>query len=78
MEHLEKFRYASRDHVILLILWRTGIRNGSILEEYIRDNDERPTYLKCYREGPFESSKTKRLLKELVEVDVLRDEEQER
>jgi hypothetical protein len=50
----------------------------SFVKEYIRDNDERPTYSKCYREGPFGSSKTKRLLGELVEVDVLRSEEQER
>lgn len=30
VQHLERFKYASRDHIILLILWRTGIRNGAL------------------------------------------------
>lgn len=30
LDYLAKFRYASRDHVIMLLLWRTGIRTGSL------------------------------------------------
>lgn len=30
LDHLERFEYASRDHVILAILWHTGIRLGTL------------------------------------------------
>lgn len=50
----------------------------SFIKEYIQVHDERPTYSKSYREGPFGSSKTKRLLEELVEDGVLRENEEER
>jgi len=41
LEHLEKFQYASRNHVLLTLLWNTGIRMGSAraldVEDYDRD-----------------------------------------
>ncbi|MFP4218433.1 MAG: site-specific integrase, partial [Salinarchaeum sp.] len=30
VQYLEKYQYASRDHVIFLIFWRTGIRSGAL------------------------------------------------
>jgi len=30
LDHLERFSYASRDHVIMALLWHTGIRLGSL------------------------------------------------
>ncbi|TKX54503.1 site-specific integrase [Halorubrum sp. SP3] len=30
LEHLDKYKYASRQHVILLLLWHTGCRSGAI------------------------------------------------
>jgi site-specific recombinase XerD len=30
IEHLEQFQYASRDHVLFVLLWKTGIRTGGI------------------------------------------------
>lgn len=30
LEFMAKFEYATRDHVVLLLLWKTGIRTGSL------------------------------------------------
>lgn len=30
LSYLERFRYASFDHVLLLLLWRTGVRTGGV------------------------------------------------
>ncbi|MFB6302791.1 MAG: tyrosine-type recombinase/integrase [Haloferacaceae archaeon] len=39
LSHLEKFRYASREHVIMAILWHTGIRLGSLRAFDLNDWD---------------------------------------
>jgi len=39
LEYLEKFRYASREHAILLILWHTGIRLGTLRAFDVDDLD---------------------------------------
>jgi integrase len=39
LEHLERFEYASRDHVIIAILWHTGIRLGTLRSFDVRDFD---------------------------------------
>jgi len=39
LEHLERFAYASRDHVVTAILWHTGIRLGSLRTFDLRDFD---------------------------------------
>jgi len=43
------------------------------IQRFISENDERPTKSKCYRpsDSPFGSSKTGRLLEEMVEKDIL-------
>ena len=30
LEHLERFEYASRDHVLFTLLWKTGLRTGGV------------------------------------------------
>jgi site-specific recombinase XerD len=39
IEHWEQFAYASRDHVIMAILWHTGIRLGSLRAFDLEDFD---------------------------------------
>jgi len=39
LDYLAKFEYASRDHVIMAILWHTGIRLGSLRAFDVRDYD---------------------------------------
>lgn len=40
LDHLERFQYASRDHVVMTILWHTGIRLGSLRTFDVEDFDE--------------------------------------
>lgn len=48
LDYLEKFRYASRDHVVLAMLWHTGIRLGALraLDVGDLDRDARCIYLR--------------------------------
>lgn len=39
LEHLERFAYASRDHVVFALLWHTGIRLGSLRSFDVGDFD---------------------------------------
>lgn len=39
LEHLDRFEYASRDHVIFAILWHTGIRLGTLRAFDVEDFD---------------------------------------
>lgn len=39
LEHLDRFQYASRDHVIMAILWHTGIRLGTLRAFDVEDYD---------------------------------------
>nr|WP_245778439.1 tyrosine-type recombinase/integrase [Halogeometricum rufum] len=39
LEHLERFSYASRDHVVLALFWHTGIRLGSLRSFDVGDFD---------------------------------------
>ena len=50
------------------------------IKAYIRENDEAPSYSKCWREddAPFGSTKTRRLLDQLVDKNCLAEEEVER
>jgi site-specific recombinase XerD len=45
LENLERFRYASREHVLFLLLWRTTMRIGAIysldLDDIYLDEDDR-------------------------------------
>lgn len=45
IKHLDRFAYASRDHVVLAILWHTGIRLGSLRAFDIGDFDQEA---KCF------------------------------
>ena len=39
LRHLERFEYASREHIILLLLWHTGIRLGTLRAIDVDDYD---------------------------------------
>ncbi|MFC6723181.1 tyrosine-type recombinase/integrase [Halobium palmae] len=39
LEHIERFGYAGRDHIILAILWHTGVRLGSLRALDVGDFD---------------------------------------
>lgn len=39
LDHLERFSYANRDHVVMAILWHTGIRLGSLRAFDVDDFD---------------------------------------
>lgn len=63
LDNLEKFRHASRDHVIFLLLWRTTVRIGTLhsldvedLYLNTEDEDRLRTYLtnEGYQEGVVE------------------------
>lgn len=40
LEYLDRFHYASRDHVIMVLFWHTGIRLGSLRALDVDDLDE--------------------------------------
>jgi hypothetical protein len=48
------------------------------IRSYIQENDERPSTSKCWREGPFGSSKTNDLLEQLEEKSIVESETEER
>lgn len=39
IEYLHKYRYASSEHVVILLLWRTGMRLGALLSLDMEDYD---------------------------------------
>lgn len=46
LAHLERFKYASREHVLVAILWHTGIRLGSLRALDVKDFDQKDRCLK--------------------------------
>jgi hypothetical protein len=44
------------------------------IKQYIREEDQTPTYSKCHREGPFGTKKTKRILLNLIDKDRIEKE----
>lgn len=46
LRYLDKFQYASRDHVIIAILWHTGIRLGSLRALDVDDFDPERQFLR--------------------------------
>jgi len=40
LEYLDRFHYASRDHVVIVLFWHTGIRLGSLRAIDVEDLDE--------------------------------------
>ncbi|WP_340101849.1 tyrosine-type recombinase/integrase [Salinibaculum salinum] len=45
LRYLDKFQYASRDHVVIAILWHTGIRLGSLRALDVSDFDPEGQYI---------------------------------
>lgn len=46
LRHLERYEYASRDHVILALMWHTGIRIGTLQSFDLEDFSEEQQYLR--------------------------------
>ncbi|WP_181685808.1 tyrosine-type recombinase/integrase [Halorhabdus salina] len=58
LRYLDRFQYASRDHVIIAILWHTGIRLGSLRAFDLEDFDPEGRYLQL-RHRPDDSTPLK-------------------
>ena len=41
LEFMNKFEYATRDHLVILLLWKTGMRTGSLRSLDLEDYDRR-------------------------------------
>lgn len=82
LEHLEKFQYASRDHAMFRLLFRTGVRTGGLraldLEDYhsgdqyieVRNRPEEDTPLKNRDKGErpiYINAKTCQVLDDYIE-----------
>ncbi|NEU56734.1 site-specific integrase [Halorussus sp. MSC15.2] len=58
LDHLNRFHYASRDHVIIALLWHTGIRLGSLRAFDVGDFDSKAPCLEL-RHRPEEGTPLK-------------------
>lgn len=45
LSFMERFEYATRDHVVILLLWKTGLRTGGLRSLDIEDYNERKSSL---------------------------------
>jgi len=45
LEKLDRFNYASRNHALILLLWRTGMRTGSVRSLDLSDYNREEQYL---------------------------------
>ena len=58
LDYLEEYRYASAEHVTLLLMWRTSARRGGIRALDLRDFDRDDRAL-CFRHRPKEGTPLK-------------------
>jgi len=69
LSHLERFSYASRDHVITAILWHTGIRLGTLRSFDLGDFDSDAMCLDvCHRGGTGTPLKNKQAAERSIAV----------
>lgn len=68
LEHLSRFEYASLHHVLLTVLWRCGVRSGTLRSFDLRDFDRENQRLRAIHRPPETPLKNKKKGQRLISI----------